>query len=50
MPVAEMPVAKVYGYIDPLEGSPAKSMSHQLQKGELPLGDFAKEAVTPPYE
>lgn len=40
LPVAEMPVPKVYGYIDPLEGSPTKEMSKKLERGELPLGEY----------
>ena len=42
LPIAEMPSKKVFGNIDPLEGSPAREMTKKMMKGDLPLGDFIK--------
>ena len=42
LPVAEMPSKTIYGYLDPLEGSPARETSKSLKKSSL-LGDFAEK-------
>ena len=43
LPVAEMPSKKIFGEMDPLEGSPAREMTNKLLAGDLPLGDFIKK-------
>lgn len=43
LPVAEMPNKKIFGNIDPLEGSPAREMTKKLMAGGIPLGDFAEK-------
>ena len=37
VPVAEMPNARVFGYRDPLEGSPVRAMKAALESGDSPL-------------
>ena len=43
LPVAEMPSKKIFGDIDPLEGSPAREMTKKLMSGDIPLGQFAEK-------
>ena len=43
LPVAEMPSKKIFGEMDPLEGSPAREMTNKLLSGDLPLGEFIKK-------
>ena len=42
LPVGEMPSKIIYGYIDPLEGSPVREMGKKMKKSAL-LGDFAEK-------
>ena len=42
LPVGEMPSKVIYGYIDPLEGSPVREMSKKMKKSAL-LGDLAEK-------
>ena len=37
MPVSEMPNPRVFGYRDPLEGSPLKIMKEAIESGNSPL-------------
>ena len=38
-----MPSKKIFGEMDPLEGSPAREMTNKLLSGDLPLGEFIKK-------
>lgn len=39
LPTSEMPNKTIFGYKDPLEGSPAREMTRNMLKGDL-LGSF----------
>ena len=39
LPTSEMPDKTIFGYKDPLEGSPAREMTRNMLKGDL-LGSF----------
>ena len=42
LPTSEMPHKTIFGYKDPLEGSPAREMTKSLLKGDL-LGSFIEQ-------
>ena len=42
LPTSEMPHTTIFGYKDPLEGSPARNMTNSLLKGDL-LGSFIEQ-------